>query len=56
MKKIPKLEGQKYGEIIIKVPMNRLDEYIEAIKNISIPSYEIKVYKTHFTRRVHSNE
>ena len=45
-----KLEGKKYGEIIIKVPPINLNRYINALKNIKIKTYEIKIYNTHFVK------
>ena len=47
-----KLEGKKYGEIIIKTHLEKLDKYIKALKEIKIKTYEIKVYKTHFVKFV----
>lgn len=49
---IPKLENKKYGEIIIKIPPQKLEKYINKIKKIDIETYEIKIYKTHFIKRI----
>jgi len=52
MKKIPKLENKKYGEIIIKVPLKSLQGYIKKLKDINIKTFETKIYHTHFVKRI----
>ena len=50
------LEGKKYGEIIVKTTLKNLEKYIKALKKIEIETYEIKVYRTHFTKRIIKKE
>jgi len=42
------LENKKYGEIIIKTPLNKLDKWIKLLKGTKLTTYEIKIYNTHF--------
>lgn len=52
MKKIPDLENKKYGEIIIKTSIKNLNKYVKKLKSINIKTFEIKIYHTHFVKRI----
>lgn len=46
------LENKKYGEVIIKIPLKKLNKLIKFLKTYPDEKsiYETKIYKTHFVK------